>query len=62
MIIEKVYEMLEPRLKQMVADAYKEGAEDTNRRLLEVYRYGQINGYEQALADNGIVEIGDLNG
>lgn len=62
MIIEKVYEVLEPRIKKTVADAYKEGAEDTNRRLLEVYKYGQIRGYAQALADNGIVEIGDLDG
>jgi len=62
MIIEKVYEMLEPRLKQMVAEAYKEGAEDTNRRLLEVYEYGQINGYAQALADNGIIEVDEIDG
>ena len=61
MIIEKVYEMLEPKLKQTIAEAYKEGSEDTNRRLLEVYRYGQINGYAQALADNGIIEVDDIN-
>ena len=62
MVIEKVYEKLEPRLRQMVAEAYKDGAEDMNRRLLDVYRYGQIDGYAKALADNGIIEIGDVDG
>ena len=62
MIIEKVYEKLEPRIRKTVADAYKEGADDMNRRLLDVYRYGQIDGYAKALADNGIIEIGDVDG
>ena len=62
MIIEKIYEMLEPKIKDTIAQAYKDGAEDTNRRLLEVYKYGQINGYAQALEDNGLIEVGDIDG
>ena len=61
MIIEKIYGILEPRIKEMVEDAYRQGAADMDRRLLEVYHYGMAIGYDNAKAEIGEIDLGDIN-
>lgn len=66
MIIEKIYEMLEPKMEQMVEDAYKKGAEDTIRRFAFVYDTIAQTAKADAYAEAGAIDIteidGDLNG
>ena len=66
MIIEKSYERLEPKMEQMVEDAYKKGAEDTIRRFAFVYDTIAQTAKADAYAEAGAIDIpeidGDLNG
>jgi len=65
MIIEKIFMMLEPRLKTMVEDAYKQGAEDTIRRFAFVYDAVARTAKADAYAEVGAIsieEIGEIDG
>ena len=54
--------MLESGLSKIVRDAYKTGAEEANKMLLEAYEYGVEVGYAKAKAEIGEIELGDIDG
>lgn len=62
MIQEKLKEMMKPILKEVYAEGYNAGQEDTSRRMHEMYIYGRINGYADACAKYGVVELDDIDG
>lgn len=62
MFIEKLFEMLEPRMKKMVEDAYKQGAEDTIRRFAFVYDTVAQTAKADAYAEAGAIDIKEIDG
>ena len=62
MIQEKLKEMMKPIMAEVYAEGYNAGQEDTSRRMHEMYVFGHIKGYTDALAEHGIVELDDIEG
>lgn len=53
--------IIEEWLKQAYDVGYKVGSEDATRRAHELYMYGRIDGYANAKADVGEIDLDDLS-
>ena len=62
MIQEKLKELMKPILKEVYAEGYNAGQEDTSRRMYQLHLMGYERGYAEALAEHGVVELDDIEG
>lgn len=62
MFEETLKKILKPTLKEVYAEGYNAGQEDTSRRMHDIYSYGYINGYTDATAKAGVIELDDIDG
>lgn len=64
-ITKAITDAIEPRVKEWLKQAYdvgyKVGSEDATRRAHELYMFGRIEGYANAKADAGEIEIDELS-
>lgn len=60
-LAELIWKQLEPRVKQVAEDAYKRGAEDVIRRFAFVYDTVAKTAREDAYAEAGVIDIGELD-
>lgn len=60
MFEETLKKILKPTIKEVYAEGYNAGQEDTSRRMHEMYTYGFMNGYCEAKAEVGEIELEDV--
>ena len=54
-------ELLKKYMKPIIEEVYKEGYQDGERRLLEMYRFGWENGHADTMAALGEIDIEELD-
>ena len=60
MIQEKLKELIKPIMKEVYAEGYNAGQDDTSRRMYQLYIMGYENGAVDAYARLGAVEIPEV--
>ena len=54
-------EMVKKLMKPIIAEVYKEGYKDGERRLLEMYRYGWEVGHSDTMAMLGEIDLQEIS-
>lgn len=57
-----IEETMKPIIREVYAEGYNKGSEDTARRMHEMLQYGEAKGYADAVADCGVIELDDIDG
>lgn len=60
-LAELIWKILEPRMEEVIANAYKQGGEDIIRRFAFVYDKIAETAKTDAYADAGAIDIDDLD-
>ena len=56
-----IEELIRKHMKPIIEEVYKEGYQDGERRMLEMYRYGWQVGHADTMAQLGAVDIENLD-
>ena len=54
-------ELIRKMLKPVIAEVYKEGYRDGERRVLKAYEYGWSVGHSDTMAALGAIDIDEIN-
>ena len=54
-------EMVKKLMKPIIAEVYKEGYKDGERRMLEMYRYGWEVGHSDTMAMLGEIDLQEIS-
>lgn len=60
-MFERLMDKLEPKIREWIGEAYKEGYADGQRHMHEMYRFGWQVGHSDTMAALGQIDIDEID-